>query len=148
MDIFNREPLLLTLAREPEDSESFKYWIQQQDIFPFLENEILDEHIILYASLPYVLIYAVLIPDEELDDSGIQDLLGWEHFPYSSWSEVSSSDEIWIEPPLSDSGNELLSQGEQIIFIRSFAGDHSQDEYYEISQKITHVLGASHVGDE
>lgn len=140
MDIFNREPLLLTLAREPEDSESFKYWIQQQDIFPFLENEILDEHIILYASLPYVLIYAVLVPDEELDDSGIQDLLGWEHFPYSSWSEVSSSDEIWIEPPLSDSGNELLSQGEQIIFIRSFAGDHSQDEYYEISQKITHVL--------
>jgi len=135
MDIFNREPLLLTLAREPEDSESFNYWVQQQDVFPFLENEILDEHIILYASLPYVLIYAVLIPDEELDDSGIQDLLGWEHFPYSSWSEVSSSDEIWIEPPLSDSGNELLSQGEQIIFIRSFAGDHSQDEYYEISQK-------------
>jgi hypothetical protein len=140
MDIFNREPLLLTLAREPEDSESFNYWVQQQDIFPFLENEILDEHIILYASLPYVLIYAVLIPDEELDDSSIQDLLGWEHFPYSSWSEVSSSDEIWIEPPLSDSGSELLSQGEQIIFMRSFAGYHSQDKYYEISQKITHVL--------
>lgn len=139
MDIFNLKPIL-TLAREPEDSEDFNYWVQQQDIFPFLENEILDEHITLYASLPYVLIYAVLIPDEELDDSSIQDLLGWDHFPYSSWSEVSSSDEMWLEPPLLDSGIELLSQGEQIIFIRSFAGDHSQDEYYEISQKITHVL--------
>jgi hypothetical protein len=90
MDIFNLESIL-TLAREPEDSESFNYWVQQQDVFPFLENEILDEHIILYASLPYFLIYAVLIPDEELDDSSIQDLFGWEHLPYLQPFPPSSS---------------------------------------------------------
>jgi hypothetical protein len=139
MDIFNLESIL-TLAREPEDSESFNYWVQQQDVFPFLENEILDEHIILYALLPHVVIHSALIPDDDIDNSDIQDLLAWNHFPYSSWSEVGSSDDTWIEPPLSNSGSKLLSQGEQIIFKRSFAGDHLQEEYYEISQKISHIL--------
>ena len=94
----------------------------------------------MYALLPHVVIYSALIPDDDIDNSDIQDLSAWNYFPYSSWSEVVSSDDIWIEPPLSNSGSKLLSQGEQIIFKRSFAGDHSQEEYYEISQKITHVL--------
>ena len=89
MDIFNLEPILI-LAREPEDVEAFNYWVQQQDIFPFLENEILDEHIIVYALLPHVVIYSALIPDDDIDNSDIQDLSAWNYFPYSSWSEVGS----------------------------------------------------------
>jgi len=139
MDIFNQESLL-ALSNEPKDVEQFNYWVKQEDIFPFLEKEILDEHIILYALLPHVVIHSVLISDITLNDSDIQDLLNWNHFPYSSWSEISSSDKIWIEPPLSGSGSELIRQGEQIIFIRSFEGDKSKLKYYEIEQRITHVL--------
>ena len=46
MNIFNPK-LVLSLANEPEDPDEFNWWVQQQDIFPFLEHEILDEHIIL-----------------------------------------------------------------------------------------------------
>ncbi|QEI39569.1 hypothetical protein BMF77_00120 [Dolichospermum sp. UHCC 0315A] len=139
MNIFNPK-LVLSLANEPEDSDEFNWWVQQQDIFPFLEHEILDEHIILYASLPHVFINSVLIPGVVLDDSSIQDLLKWQHSPNSLWSHVCSSDEIWIESPLSNAGSELLSKGEQIIFERSFDGDKSKHQYYEIEQKITHIL--------
>ena len=75
-----------------------------------------------------------------MDDSSIQDLLKWQHSPNSLWSHVCSSDEIWIESPLSNAGSELLSKGEQIIFERSFDGDKSKHQYYEIEQKITHIL--------
>jgi hypothetical protein len=139
MNIFNLNPVL-SLAKEPKDSDQFNCWVQQQDIFSFLEQEIMDEHIILYASLPHVFIHAVLLPDADLDDSSIQDLLRWNHSPYSLWSQVCSSDEVWIESPLSNSDSELLSKGEQIIFGRSFDGDKSKHNYYEIGQRITHIL--------
>ena len=139
MNIFNLDPVL-SLAKEPEDSDEFNYWIQQKDIYPFLKKEILDKDIILYASLPHVFIHAVLIPDTDLDNSSIQDLLKWNHSPDSSWSQVSSSEDSWIESPLSNSDSELLIKGEQIIFERSFDGDETKHNYYEINQKITHIL--------
>lgn len=140
MDLFNFDPLLALLV-EPQDTDQFNTWIEQTDVCAFLEEEILDEHIILYASIRDVFIHAVFIPNVDLDESDIQDLLEWQHNPYSSWSQCYSSDDVWIEPPLAHSGSKLLSKGEQIIFGRSFEGDRARGYYYELEQKIAQLLG-------
>lgn len=140
MDIFNLAPIL-SLSNEPDDAERFNEWIEQTDVYSFLENEIQDENIILFASLPNVFINTALVPAVDFDAPAIEDLLEWNHTPDSSWGEVYSSEKVWIESPLGSSSSELLKRGEQIIFRRDFAGFTPDRDYYEFSQKIAHILG-------
>ena len=146
MDLFNL-PKTISLSKEPEPKEDFKTWVQQEDVIPFLEQEIEDENIIIYASLPHFFIHAVLIPDANLDDSSIKDLLQWDHHPYSIWGIAYSSDDVWIEKPLVGSNSKIISQGEQIIFSRSFDGDKSKRHYFELEQKISHVLDIHYISE-
>ena len=140
MDLYNPKKIL-PLSIEPDQKESFGVWIQQGDVIPFLEKEIEDESIIIYASLPHVFIHAILIPEIKLNDSTIEDLLRWSHNPYSTWGIACSQDDAWIEGPLSSAGSKILSKGEQIIFGRSFEGVESKKQYFELEQKISHSLG-------
>lgn len=144
MDILNLKSIAPILI-EPVEKSDFDLWVQQEDVIPFLEQEFTDEDIIIYGSLPFAFIHAVLIPSISLDESEVKDLLGWDHNPYSSWSLVSSSDDAWIEGPLAGSRSKILSQGEQIIFIRTFDGVESRRKYFELEQKISHVLGLHHM---
>jgi len=146
MDLHNPEKIL-PLSIEPDQKEVFNVWIQQGDVLHFLEKEIEDENIIIYASLPHVFIHAVLIPDVKLNDSTIEDLLGWSHNPYSTWGIACSQDDAWIEGPLSSAGSKALSKGEQIIFGRSFEGVESKKRYFELEQKISHILGVHFISE-
>lgn len=140
MNIFNPASVL-ALSNEPEDVQQFNEWIEQNDTIPFLENDIQDEYIILFASLPNVFINSILVPDIDFDTPAVEDLLKWNYSPRHSWSEVYASDQVWIEPPLTSSGSEVLARGEQIIFQRDFNGFAPDCDYYELSQKIAHILG-------
>jgi hypothetical protein len=84
MDLYNSKEIL-ALSIEPDEKEVFDVWIQQEDVIPFLEKEIEDENIIVYASFAHTFIHTVLIPNIKLNSSTIQDLLGWSHNPFSSW---------------------------------------------------------------
>ena len=144
MDIYNLKPIS-SLALEPEDKAAFDKWTSQGDVVNFLEDEIKDEYIIIYASLPHTFIHAVLIHDAELNDEVISDLLKWSYNPFSSWGLTCSADDAWIEAPLSSAGSKTLKSGEQIIFGRSFEGIDNNEAYYEINQKISHVLDIHYV---
>jgi hypothetical protein len=139
MHIFNPSSVL-SFSKEPNDAKHFNEWIEQNDICPFLEREIQDEHIIIYASLPYTFINSALIPATDFDEADIQDLLKWDLSPDSSWGEVYSSDSVWVERPLASSDSKLLREGEQILISRYFDGDSSMQPYYELTQKIAHIL--------
>lgn len=140
MNIFNFNSIK-AISIEPEGEEQFNQWIEQTDICPFLEKEIHDEHIILYASLHCVFINSVLIPSAEYNNSNIEELLEWDVSPDSSWGECYSSEKVWIEPPLASEKSDFLRQGEKIIFNRQFDGSPDNRDYYEISQKLAHILG-------
>ena len=71
----------------------------------------------------------------------------WGHNPYSTWGLTISSDDAWIEGPLAGSGSKTLSEGEQIVFGRSFEGDKTTKLYYELEQKISHVLDIHYISD-
>lgn len=146
MDLYNQENIL-SLSKEPEQKDAFNTWVHQGEVIPFLEKEIEDENIIIYASLPHIFIHAVLIPDVKLNDSTVKDLLKWSYNPFSTWGIACSSDDAWIERPLAGSGSKTLSEGEQIIFRRSFDGDESKKRYFELEQKISHVLGVHFISE-
>jgi hypothetical protein len=80
MDVFNLSSLSF-LYREPEDTEHFNKWIEQGELCSFLEKEIQDEHIILYASIPYTFINSAPIPSVGFGKLRIQDLLKWDISP-------------------------------------------------------------------
>lgn len=146
MDIYNLDKVL-ALSKEPEQKDNYDAWVKQDDIITFLDQEIQDENIIIYAILPHVLIHTVLIPDIDLNDEIIEDLLGWSHNPDSTWGLVISSDDAWIEGPLAGSGSKTLIEGEQIIYARSFEGDKSRDRYFELDQKISQVLDLHYISE-
>lgn len=139
MDLFNLDKIN-SLALEPEDNVNFDNWALQEDVPSYLENEAKDEYIIIYASLPHTFIHTVLIPSVDPEEEIVNDLQKWSYNPFSSWGLTCSSDDAWIEPPLSGSGSETLKAGEQIIFGRSFDGASNKKNYYELNQKIAHVL--------
>lgn len=140
MDTYRLETVT-PIIKVPLEKTDFNAWIQQKEIIHFLEQEIDDENIIVYASLPYAFIHAVLIPNVDLKESIVEDLLAWDSNPFSTWSLVASSEDAWIEGPLEGNHSKILSEGEQILFIRRFEGVDSHQRYFEIGQKISHVLG-------
>jgi len=146
MKNFNLD-LFSPFIKEPVQKVNFDKWIQQEDIIPFLDQEINDEDIIIYAALPFGFIHAVLIPNIDLKKSIVTDLLLWSHNPYSTWSLVVSADDAWIESPLGHSGSKTLEKGEQIIFARSFEGVESKQHYFEIEERISHVLGLHYMSE-
>ena len=146
MDLFNQANLL-PFIEEPSDEENFNAWVKQDDVFQFLEQELNDENIIIYAALPFGFIHAVLIPNISPDSSNIDDLLSWDTNPTSTWSQVISSDDVWIEGPLEGSNSITLSRGEQIIFARSFNGVESMSKYYELNQRMSQVLDIHHMDE-
>lgn len=140
MDLLNIKKQLSLLA-EPTSKEDFDTWVQQKDILPFLEGEIEEENIVIYAALPHAFIHAIFIPNVELNKSVVDDLQEWNENPYSGWGLSVSSEDAWIEEPLAGSRSKTISEGEQIIFARSFEGVESHRRYFELQQRISHVLG-------
>lgn len=139
MNLFNLDKIY-SLALEPENKIDFDHWVSQEGVVDYLEDEAKEDYVIIYASLPHTFIHSVFIPNVELDEELLKDLQNWSYNPYSSWSLTCSSDDVWIEPPLSSSGSKTLSAGEQIIFGRSFEGINNNQSYYELNQKLAHVL--------
>ena len=139
MDLYEPKKIL-SLSVEPEHEDAFNKWIQQEEVIPFLKKEIEDDDIIIYASHKHFFIHATFIPDVKLDDPTIEDLLRWNHNPFSTWGISCSHEKIWIDGPLAIAGSELLSNGEQIIFGRFFDGTYPPRNYFELEQKISHVL--------
>lgn len=146
MNLLNPKKLI-AISQAPTDSEEFDEWCSQNDILPFLSEEAEDEHVLIYASLDHVYIYALLVPDNvNLEDNG-NDLMGWSSNPLSGWSLIASQDDVWIEKPCQSERSEVLKAATQIIFGRSFEGYTSASSYFEVNQEITQVLDLHYVSE-
>lgn len=138
---------LIAISQAPIDSEAFHEWCNQEDVLPFLSGDAQDEYVLIYASLDYIYIYALLVPDNvNLEDHG-NDLMGWSADPFSGWSLVASQNDVWIEKPCQFAGSEALKAATQIIFGRSFKDHNGDSNYFEVNQKITQVLDLHYVGE-
>ena len=139
MNIFNLNSIA-PLIEEPKTDDAFNEWIQQKEVIPFLEREVEETFVIIYASLPFAFIHSALVDQVDLDEKKIEDLLGWNGNPFDTWSLTASSDDVWISGPLDNIGSELLRKGRQILYVREFEGVPSREKYFELDQMISQVL--------
>ncbi len=127
------------LRKVPDSQEAYRIWIEQKDVIPFLESEIEEEYIILFASCDFVYIESLLIPNKKIGSIELEKLKDWQPLSHSSWSLWADS-KVWIQPSLKDEESNLMKQGEQLYYARSFEGDSNLHYYCELSQKMTHLL--------
>lgn len=139
MDIYNLNSIA-PITDEPKSDEEFIRWIQQEEIIPFLEKEIEEMFVIIFASLPFAFIHSALINQLALDKKKIEDLLRWSGNPFDTWGINATSNKVWIRGPLDNIQSDLLSKGRQILYIREFEGVPSREKYFELDQMISQVL--------
>jgi hypothetical protein len=144
MNIFNLNEIS-ALATLPSDADMFNKWMLQEDVLDFLLKDAQDEYVILYTAIPFVYIYAILAPNLDPSDYGNEGHREWGCDPYSSWSEVSNGQKLWLEGPLESNQNDLIRGSEQLVFGRHTQIDTESSVVYELNQKITHLLGINYV---
>ena len=145
MDLYNLNKII-SFALEPENKFDFEHWVSQKGVVDYLDDEAKDDYIIIYAYLPHTFIHSVFIPNLEINEENIEDLKKWDCDPYYSlWGISYSPDDAWVVAPFSSSRSKILSTGEQIVFERSFEDINNNKNYFELNQKLAHILEVHYV---
>lgn len=136
---------LLHLAGQGVDVSD--WLIGAESSVEFLEDNVRADRVVLYASLPHVLIHGVLAPLKQLKKPNHKAL---EHdfvAPDAAWhiEHVSGGgrpDRVYLAPPLGND-NPTLKGGEKLVFRRSWpVGKRASTE---ISQRLVHALELHYV---
>ena len=136
---------LFELSSQGADADSWLTGAESSTVF--LKDNARAEKVVLYASLPHVLIHGVLAPLKQLKTPDQSELGHGFVAPDTGWhiEHVSGGgrpDRVYLAPPLSpDSTN--LKGGEKLIFRRHWPG--AEHPTTEISQKLVHVLALHYV---
>jgi hypothetical protein len=138
---------IMTLGVVPSDSAAFNEWLKFHDEIKLLKDNADDDYVILYSSIGHSFIYGVLVPDASLAPPDIEDLMKWGCNPYSSWSIVEATSDVWVEGPLERDGGKTLKQGEQLVFVRSLEGVPAHEHYVELLQKFSHTMGIHYIAE-
>ena len=139
MDLFNLQPIL-EMSNRPSDKDAFNEWIEQKESLNFLLREAVEDHVIIFASLPNLFLHAILVKDFEAESVATSKLDSFHVEVDSTWGVVVTGDEIYIEAPLSDSRIDLIDGAERVLFRRSFDGVAGSESYFELNQKLSHIL--------
>lgn len=133
---------LQQLMDAPQGTNAFNKWLYQAELLEFLNENIDDDEIILYAGMAGAFIHAVCVPCEAVDPLDRRDLTNWDCNPYNSWTIRGDGSTV---PPLAESQSKALAQGEQLVFCRGLSGVAELKDYVELSQQFVHVLGLHHM---
>jgi hypothetical protein len=132
---------LESISRIPE-ADAGEWLSSAEKSIEFLKQNVQSDRLVLFASMPCVLIHVVLAPLRNLDPPDQEDLTRDFVAPDAAWAIEHSwgggePARVYLSPPLA--GRKTLKDGEKLYFSRSFAG--SRRRSIEISQKLVHALG-------
>ena len=149
-----RRKLLGLLTIPSKDSSYYDSWLKQADFIEFLEENAKEDHVIIYASAGYdsvtacptsLFLYSILVPEADVSSPDVDDLLKWSINRETAWSMWEQGQDVQIESSLKDNHSRSLSQGEHLLFTRSFEGVRELNYYMEIKQKFSHICGIHHM---
>lgn len=132
----------LVVPCEPEDLHR---WLGLESSLAFVGRNADADSVIINLNAGHLYLVTALVPRERIEADGNADLLGWNCDPSSSWSICASSDDVWIEEPLSRGDSKSLEGGEHIVIRRTFEGVPERNSYFELSQRFAHVMGLHHM---
>jgi hypothetical protein len=132
------------MAEAPGPRPEFDVWLAMGDALGLLRDDAQDDDFLVYASDQGIYIYTVAVPEGAVTPPDIDDLMGWNCDPSSSWGvsvQYFEPRRVWIAPPLEHTDSRALDQGEKLLFARHFEGLlEGKKRYYEVSQKFTHLF--------
>ena len=123
-------------------------WLQGAEAsIEFLHENVRSDRIVLYASLPHVLIHGVLAPLKQLQRVNASEFAGNFIRPDDSWfiehaSGGGEADRVYLSRPMASYGA-VLENGEKLIFRRTWPG--AEDDSTELSQRLVHALQLHYV---
>lgn len=134
---------LLAISHPPLKEGDFNTWLELADAFAFLKSNLTDEDFIVYAGMSHTFIHAIPVPASLLDPPDIEDLMSWDCNASSSWGIGTVSADppiVTISSPLEDTRSKTLNEGEQLVFARHFYGHMGDKNYFEVLQRLVHIL--------
>lgn len=134
------------ISKLPE-TDAAEWFSSAESSVEFLKENVQSDRMVLHASMPCVLIHAVLAPLEHLDPPN-QEELSLDFITLDdSWviehvSGGGKPDRVYLAPPMHGRGK-TLQHSEKLVFRRSFAG--SRERPIELSQKLVHALDLHYI---
>ncbi|SLJ83455.1 hypothetical protein [Psychrobacter sp. DAB_AL43B] len=147
MNLYNFKKIK-NITSLPTKDESIEDWLLLKGLISFLEEELEDDYILLYASSTHSFLQTALIPSIEYTKEEMKDLLRWSGGIDSSWSFSCSYTDCNVESPSSAFDSNVIATGEPILHSRSFEGMKGYESYFEINQKIAQVLELHYIHDK
>lgn len=140
---------LLTLVARPRNEREGTSQTTQTLLFDLLEEQRKSDWVILYGSsfdAGQFLLHSILVPAAALSRADPEGLTHWSGNPYDSWGcglvyGGGKPARVEFHRPLSRIGSKVLTQGQQLVFGRSFDGRVEDKRYFEIAQFLTHAHG-------
>lgn len=128
---------------EDSSAQSLDKWHNHDSDFPFLRDARYGNLPVLVLSEPLIL-HSTIIPKRKLHGDYVAELLEWNFGPSEGygygWSYSKGRRSYYLSEPMEYTGTEILDGTTPIIFDRYFPGYGDKSGYWEINQRISHVL--------
>ena len=131
------------LDRHPSDSADYATWIKAAEHLAVLKDNAREDELIIYASGPYMFIYAAVISEDSYSRLTKGDLLAWGDDPFSplaGYSYEIGRPQVCIDRSYGSINQRQAVNATQIVFCRDFQRFSGEDgNYIEILQEVTHL---------
>jgi hypothetical protein len=136
---------LIKMAVAPTEQKAYAKWLEADDALHFLESELDQDDLVIYANFQNTFINTVLVPNTALAKNSDK-LNNWDFSAYQGWGVLVSFSpkRMKIVHPLHGEGP-IYSQAEQLVFAQSFSGRQGGKHYHEILQKFTQVVDIHYI---
>ena len=129
----------------PDGEDEFNKWIANVPQLLVLIDNLKEDEYIVSALSKYSYIQTAIVPQEQLINPDINNLLGWgidsTDYRISQWITYNPDKKTYLEEN-NFLGCESIKKSQSLIFHRTFEGiaDSSRD-YYELLQEFAHISG-------
>ena len=131
-----------------EDTAAPEGWLTDaESTVAFVQQNLTADHLVVYASLPHVLIHTVLAPRRRLKEPNLRRLDNCFIPIDQSWliehASIGGRHRVYLSTPFDH--EPALKGGEKLVIRRQWAGSDSIAT--ELSQKLIHALELHHVDE-
>ena len=139
------------IDQPPDDSTTYAAWIAASRHLDLLQKNAEEDEVIIHACGQHIFIHTVTVNEDAIVPLDIDDLLGWNRFPYSaaaSYTWGGGRDDVWIERGPEIDGSKTLQTARELIFDRAIPGLPGKgNPYFEIAQEYVHLTDIHHFPD-
>lgn len=132
---------LKTIPNSKNDKQKH---VDQTNFLDFLVNTT-DDDVPLCILDDYIFLYSLIVPEKLITRTSTEDLLKWEVNLDESWgwgySYAGGMKKPQLFPPFDTNSSIILRSSSPILYLRSFEGAIEKKSYFELDQKLSHLIG-------